>query len=271
MGLTTTLDKESEAELEEPLWLAAFLAAGDEAGSDRGRAFGQLRRIAASRGERANPTTLLPAGSSWRIEDSGKSLPPEWKRPAFDDSAWRSASAPLGFGDPGLNEIAEGDPKIRAPTTYFRTSFEVESPAEIENLRLRLRRDDGAVVYLNGTEVRRDNLPGGEIAFSTYALEAVSQTNEGRFFETVLDRPARTQLLVPGKNTVAIEIHQVSADSSDLAFDFELIANVPHAERFRRSLSPDQVRLMLAKLDHLVPRGITRHLADEFTQSKAGE
>ena len=44
--------------------------------------------------------------------------------------------------------------------------------AAVGGLTLRLLRDDGAVVYLNGTEVVRSNMPTGTIAYTTRASSA---------------------------------------------------------------------------------------------------
>jgi hypothetical protein len=41
---------------------------------------------------------------------------------------------------------------------------------------LNLLRDDGAVIYLNGAEVRRDNLPTGTITYTNYASSPQAKT-----------------------------------------------------------------------------------------------
>ena len=46
-------------------------------------------------------------------------------------------------------------------TQYYVKHFTVDDPSQYQQLLLRLVRDDGAAVYLNGIEVRRDNLPAG--------------------------------------------------------------------------------------------------------------
>ena len=61
-------------------------------------------------------------------------------------------------------------PNNRYLTTYFRRTFTVSDPASIAALTLHLVRDDGAVVYLNGTEIARSNMPTGTITSATRAL-----------------------------------------------------------------------------------------------------
>jgi len=64
-------------------------------------------------------------------------------------------------------------------TTYFRRAFVSPDPTNFATLLLRLLRDDGAVVYLNGVETWRDNMPPGTIFYSTVssgtAWEATSR------------------------------------------------------------------------------------------------
>jgi hypothetical protein len=90
---------------------------------------------------------------------------------------------------------------------------------------MRLLRDDGVVVYLNGAEVFRDNLPPGPIGFTNLALVEIGKEGETDFLDVDLS-PAG---LADGSNTVAVEIHQVSPSDADVSFDLELIAVQPAA------------------------------------------
>src|SRR6185436_4979693 len=78
-------------------------------------------------------------------------------------------------------------------------------------------RDDGATVYINGTEVWRLNLPTGTIAYNTLALGAVADETT---WQTVAISPSA---LVAGSNTIAVEMHQNLGTSSDLSFDFSMV------------------------------------------------
>jgi hypothetical protein len=83
-------------------------------------------------------------------------------------------------------------------------------------------RDDGAVVYINGVEALRNNMPGGDITYRTWASGSgvpVGGTDESTFNMYDID----PDLLVEGTNVIAVEIHQVSATSSDISFDLELV------------------------------------------------
>ena len=58
-----------------------------------------------------------------------------------------------------------------ATTFYFRHDFNVDS-AGIEGLEINLRRDDGAIIYLNGTEIVRSNMPPADVDYQTFAMNA---------------------------------------------------------------------------------------------------
>ena len=92
-------------------------------------------------------------------------------------------------------------------TTYFRRQFTVD-PATLGSVTLQLKRDDGAVVYLNGTEIVRSNMPTGTITSSTFASTNVEGAAENQFFPFTIP----TSAFVNGTNTIAVEVHQHGAD-----------------------------------------------------------
>ena len=162
-------------------------------------------------------TKLFGKGADdWKYFDE---LPPagQWNAPGFDDSAWKTGKAPLGYGEPDIATTLSfgGDEKNKNPSAYFRRQLDIEDPRQLAMLVGRIRADDGAVVYLNGREVYRQNMPEGEIEPRT---NASSSAREGRY-ELALIPP---KYLVPGTNTLAVRVHQHDADSSDLYLDLEL-------------------------------------------------
>jgi len=165
-------------------------------------------------------TNLVAAGSTWRYLANGTGPNASWTTLGFDDSTWPSGLAKLGFGGDG--EVTTIGFATNAYTTfYFRRTFTVTGAASMTNLFSRLVRDDGAVVYLNGVEAFRNNMPAGAIAYSTLAPATLGGLDEINFITHVLN-PA---LLLEGANVVAVEIHQSATNSSDLGFDLELTAN----------------------------------------------
>ena len=168
-------------------------------------------------------TTLVPAGASWKYLDNGSNQGTAWRPISFDDSAWSSGPAQLGYGDGDeATTLSYGpDANNKYITTYFRRAFNVADASVFNGLTLRLLRDDGAVVYLNGTEIWRSNMPAGGVGYQTVASVAVGGADESTWFQTTLS-PA---LLVNGTNVLAVELHQSGGTSTDISFDLQLIGS----------------------------------------------
>ncbi len=168
--------------------------------------------------------SLVAADSPWKYLDDGSDQGTAWQGPEFDDSAWRAGPAELGYGDGDEATVVDSGPSgDRFITTYFRKSFTVSDVAGFLALRLRLLRDDGAVVYLNGVEACRSNMPEGPISYTTRAMAGMSGTEERTFIE--YDLPVG--LLWEGVNVLAVEVHQNSPSSSDVSFNLALEAARP--------------------------------------------
>lgn len=88
---------------------------------------------------------------------------------------------------------------------YFRKRFVIRPDASPPGtLRLTYLVDDGAVFYLNGVEVFRDNLPGDPIGYSTLAASQRSQTLFSRTKDVAVTN------LLAGTNVLAVELHPFS-------------------------------------------------------------
>ena len=170
---------------------------------------------------------LISTGEVWRYLDNGSDQGIAWRANGFDDSAWSSGNTQLGYGD-GDEATVVGfgpNPNDKFPTTYARHEFTVADPSAYLGLTISLIRDDGIVVYLNGTEVARDSMPAGAINYLTFASDIAAGSEESTF----IDFFAAANLLVNGTNTLAVEIHQGNATSSDISFDLELTGNTTAA------------------------------------------
>jgi hypothetical protein len=166
------------------------------------------------------PVTIIAAGSSWRYLDNGSNQGTTWSSRTFNDTTWVSGAAPLGYGDGDEATVVSFGPQStdKYITTYFRHHFPIPDASSVTDLVLALVRDDGAVVYLNGTEVFRSNMPFGTIGYQTPASEAIGGADESTFYTTTVD----PSLLVNGDNVIAVEVHQSGGTSSDISFDFTL-------------------------------------------------
>lgn len=165
------------------------------------------------------PIGLFPIAqnSVWRYNDMGTDLgATAWKTAAFNDASWAFGPGVLGFGDPVATTVSGGPtPSNVHPTTYFRYLFDVADASLFNQLNWQVRRDDGVVVYLNGTEVFRQNMPAGPVTHATLASTPVDGADEVTYFPETTPATA----LLTGRNVLAVEVHQSAANSPDLGFD----------------------------------------------------
>ncbi|MDX1905943.1 MAG: DUF839 domain-containing protein, partial [Bacteroidia bacterium] len=195
-----------------------------EAESQDGSPSGAARLVVSylSSGPVINPVTDYPVAkkSDWSYLDDGSS-PAAWTALAFNDTVWSVGKAPLGYGDNDVEtSISFGsNPAQKHVTSFFRKRFNIaDVTALTSNVEMQLRVDDGAVVYINNTEVARVNMPTGSITSTTLAAQSVEGDTEKPYF--VFDVPATA--FVNGENIVAVEVHQVSGASDDKFFDLAL-------------------------------------------------
>lgn len=196
----------------------SLAAAGETLSLSRATGISSVSLVNAS-----SPTPVPPATVAvWKYKDDGSDQGSDWQKADFDDSGWRSGRAKLGYGDPGEGTTVSYGPSENNKyiTTYFRHHFTVQNPESYHALTIRLLVDDGCVVYLNGTEVARRNMPSGAVNYQTRALAAVGGADETRFFTYNISSSA----LVSGDNVLAVEVHQAAPNSSDLGFDLGLAA-----------------------------------------------
>ena len=172
--------------------------------------------------------TVVASGAVWKYLDDGSQPPTNWSGQTFDDALWASGPSQLGYGDGDEATVVSfgGDSNNKHITTYFRRAFDADlSGGSVVSVTLRVRRDDGVAVYLNGVEVVRDNLPSGTLTSTTTASSVVGGASESQWFEYSID----PSLLVDGDNLLAAEVHQISGSSSDITFDVELVVGKQNA------------------------------------------
>lgn len=140
------------------------------------------------------------------------------------DGSYSPLTAPTIFADgpivpdnlPDAATVISSD----AMTYYARYEFDfVEEPANA-TLQLQGLIDDGAVFYLNGTEVYRHNLPDGPIDANTPATE------------NIVEIGATTPVVIPtdalrlGSNVLAVELHKHGDADTDALLSTRLVASV---------------------------------------------
>ena len=155
---------------------------------------------------------IVSESASWRISANGTDQGSAWTETTFDDSAWMSGAGEFGYGDG--DETTVLSPPPGTVTTYFRHTFTVPNPATYHGLRIRLKRDDGAVVWLNGVPQILSNFTNGLPSFTTPAGMAITGNAENMFANFTLS----AQTLNAGTNVLAVELHQAANDEGDASF-----------------------------------------------------
>ncbi len=165
-------------------------------------------------------TILIDKGEVWKFYDRGNFPGANWKSTDFDDTGWRAGAARIGYGDDKEATVASygTNRKNKHITTYFRKSFTLDTKDNLSALEASALYDDGAVIYVNGTEVYRGNMPLGEVGYNTYASEVVYGE------DIFLDFQIPAEVVEEGTNIITVEVHQISGVSSDLSFDLQLKA-----------------------------------------------
>ncbi|MEX0585551.1 MAG: cadherin-like domain-containing protein, partial [Pirellulales bacterium] len=186
----------------------------------------------------SEPTELFARGAVWKYRDdltNSSSYPVDdlenpWTARGFDDGTWDSGPAILGYpiidAGPIATMLSYGpDANDKYRTALFRRSFDVADVSRVESLTFDMLIDDGAAFWINGVEVIRHNLPGargdGTLRMDTLAPDAGL---EGGYISRTVDMLQFPGVLLNGANSLAVEVHQFTADSSDLGFDLRLTA-----------------------------------------------
>lgn len=185
-------------------------------GSDPRAVGGALKPGALTYVSGTTAETFIPwSATGWKYLSNGSNQGSAWRAPAYNDAAWATGTAELGYGDGDeatVIPITEVSPGQKAATSYFRRTFSLADLTGITNLSVNVEFDDGYAVYLNGTRVAGD-LPT-DPAYNYYTNNAIEDTQAA----TQID-PA---LLVAGTNVIAVEIHQANGTSSDISMNLSL-------------------------------------------------
>jgi DNA-binding CsgD family transcriptional regulator len=162
---------------------------------------------------------LIQNEDSWHYYDSG-SLENSWIK-LNEFSNWKIGKSPLGYGDEiNLTELNYGNNKEKKHITkYFKKKIFIEN--KYAAYEVKIQRDDGAVVYINGKELFRDNMPNATISHLTLAMSTIKREAEHEFTQHFFDNTLFNQ----GENILSVSVHQAYEESSDCIFSLELVGH----------------------------------------------
>lgn len=160
---------------------------------------------------------VLASNSVWKYNDSGVDLGVHWRNNSYNDAGWQKGKAELGFGDSPTTLLQPG-----SICYYFRKTFNIDNPIQYSSFIGKIRRDDGIVIYLNGKQIFRNNMPSGSITYSTPALMNCTDDGDSMLFVSM-----DASDFLNGSNLFAVEIHSNNLNDADLTFEFELESVLP--------------------------------------------
>ncbi|MGB1901679.1 MAG: CotH kinase family protein [Flavobacteriaceae bacterium] len=154
--------------------------------------------------------TIVSAGTTWKYIVPNTQPSDSWKNQSFDTSSWLEGPSGIGYGD---DDDATQIPQ--SISVYMRKEFQVLDTSKIKRILLDIDYDDGFAAYLNGVEIGRNLLSGNPINFNDLA----EGHHEAMLYQG--NSPERLffvkSLLQNGTNTLAVQVHNQSADSSDMS------------------------------------------------------
>ncbi len=176
----------------------------------------------------ASATNLLMGyDSTWKYYDKGALNGTTWRNTSFDDSSWASGAGPLGYKTAGVKTTVSygSDANQKNPTTYFRKTVTLKNAPKSDDLfLLDYQVDDGFIIYVNSREAGRVNMPSGNVNFNSFSSTYAADDP----LTGTLTLPA--SLFRSGSNTIAVEVHNNSATSSDLFWAAQLLTSVDVAD-----------------------------------------
>lgn len=162
---------------------------------------------------------FIKTGDDWQYFDNG-SLENNWFQNPDISKNWKTGISPIGYGDRKVKtNISYGkDSENKHAVKYFSKTITINEPEKYLAFGFQIKRDDGIVVYLNGKEVYRNNIPMISVTGNTFAAERVDGSRESEVLIATFD----SEFVIKGKNIISVSVHQVAPDSSDCIFDLEM-------------------------------------------------
>jgi hypothetical protein len=160
---------------------------------------------------------VLAYSDVWRFNQSSNLDGVAWMVTNYNDATWQSGQGVLGTAATIPESVRTTLTAQNGRTTfYFRSQFVLPASPAAAGLSLMHYIDDGVVLYLNGQEAYRYNLPTGPIFYANLANTVSGAPVELGPFALPL-----TNVFV-GTNIIALEVHQNTLNSPDLFMGVKL-------------------------------------------------
>ncbi len=154
---------------------------------------------------------LVAAGADWKYLDTGVAPATGWQNLGFNDTAWLSGPARLGFGGDGETTVMTSGRLVY----WARRTYTVPAGTTPVSATMRVQRDDGLAIYIDGIRAAKININDEPVRNDSAAVTAISGDGEQEWLTVTVPATA----LTPGTHQVAVSIHQNAVTSSDTGFD----------------------------------------------------
>lgn len=169
-------------------------------------------------------TKFIQFGDEWKYYDQKDAPEKGWENSNRITSSWKKGRTGLGYGDRAIKTVINygEDSNDKIITAYFTKSIRITDPFQFILYQISIEKDDGVVLYLNGREIYRKDMPLGEITHTTRASRLVVSGEQEELLHTVFLSPEDLQI---GENILSASVHQGRKESEDLIFNLELIGS----------------------------------------------
>ena len=132
----------------------------------------------------------------------------------------------MGWGSSSIKTplTADGTKPLAA---QYRHTFTIKDVSTFDSVEITTRADDGLVLYVNGEEVARNNLPSGTLAYNSYAT-AAPRTSAAVDNPVTVTVPA--SIFTDGDNTMAAAVHSNYRSTADTSFALTAVTVLPEEE-----------------------------------------
>jgi hypothetical protein len=194
---------------------------------------------------------LLDLDSTWKYFDQRQLPDHEWTDLDYDDSDWKEGKGVFGYGNDDVSTVLSygDDPSDKPLCTWYRTEFTIEDDMDVRALIFKVRFDDGIIIFINGREIGRHNLPYGYVDHMTPTnVEFNDWSNK---HPHGFNYPARE--IMPGRNVIALQIHGSSSRSPDMcmamkSFSVEYLERKPTAPVIAKVQPAEEKKRVVVKV-----------------------
>ncbi len=197
---------------------------------------------------------LIASGDSWYYYDKIMPENEQWFFKFNPNFNWKKGYSELGYGDKDESTVIEygANSEKKIITSYFLKEINIPDPSLHVGYLLTMKVDDGAVVYLNGNEIWRINMPSGSITRNTLAEFRIINEKEERIHTFIIN----PEMLISGENTIAVSVHQNNPNSTDCSFwaEFVGIENIKLIHKFFKNEDAKLSKQLIELKDQMLIR-----------------